>query len=116
MNLRRMFFAVALLVATPVLFAQAPAARSTAKPIPVNRTAAANRTSAASAGQATLIDINTASPDQLMTLPGIGDAYAKRIVGGRPYTAKNQLSTRGILPNGTYEKIAGQIIAKRSSK
>lgn len=107
MNLRRLFPAMALLVVAPLLFAQAPAGKA-AKPVPVTKAAAA------APAQGDLLDINTATPDQLMKLPGIGEAYAKRIVGGRPYTAKNQLTTRGILPNATYEKIAGQIIAKRS--
>jgi DNA uptake protein ComE-like DNA-binding protein len=44
-----------------------------------------------------LLDINTATPAQLKALPGMGDAYAARVIAGRPYTAKNQLTTRGIL-------------------
>ncbi len=60
------------------------------------------------------LDINTATADQLKALPGIGDAYAARIVGGRPYTAKNQLTTKGVLPQATYDKVKDQIIAKRS--
>jgi DNA uptake protein ComE-like DNA-binding protein len=62
------------------------------------------------------IDINTATADQLKAVPGIGDAYAKRIIDGRPYTAKNQLATRGILPQGVYDKIKDQIIANKPKK
>jgi DNA uptake protein ComE-like DNA-binding protein len=61
----------------------------------------------------TRMDINTATAAQLKTLPGIGDAYAARIIGGRPYTAKNQLVQRGILPQNAYAAIKDQIIAHR---
>jgi competence protein ComEA len=62
------------------------------------------------------LDINTASADQLMGLKGIGDAYSKRIIAGRPYTAKNQLTSRGILPAATYNSIKDQIIARAPKK
>jgi DNA uptake protein ComE-like DNA-binding protein len=60
-----------------------------------------------------LLDINTATAEQLKALPGMGDAYLQRVVAGRPYTAKNQLTTRGILPSAEYERIRELIIAHR---
>jgi competence protein ComEA len=60
-----------------------------------------------------LLDINTATAAQLKTLPGMGDAYVARVIAGRPYTAKNQLTTRGILPVAAYDQIKDQIVAHR---
>ena len=63
---------------------------------------------------ANLIDLNSATKDQLMTLPGIGDALADKIIAARPYKMKNELTTKHIIPATTYKKIAGKVIAKQT--
>jgi DNA uptake protein ComE-like DNA-binding protein len=63
--------------------------------------------------RAALLDINTATAAELKALPGMGAEYARRIIAGRPYSAKNQLVSRGILPQAAYEEIAGRIVARR---
>jgi len=59
------------------------------------------------------IDINTATVDQLKAIPGIGDAYSAKIIKGRPYMRKDELVQKGILPQGVYDKVKEQIIAKQ---
>ncbi len=74
---------------------------------------AATAQKAATQKAADLLDINSASADQLKALPGIGDAYSAKIIGGRPYKAKNELVQKHILPQHVYDKIKNQIIAKQ---
>jgi competence protein ComEA len=82
----------------------------------VAQTATRNSPSMSPATKMGSMDINTASVDQLRTLPGIGDTYARRIVAGRPYTSKNQLVSKGILPRNVYDKVQQMIVANHVKK
>jgi len=63
-----------------------------------------------------LIDVNSATADVLRTLPGIGEAYAAKIIQNRPYTGKDQIVSKAGVPQATYDKIKDKIIAKQAAK
>jgi DNA uptake protein ComE-like DNA-binding protein len=89
------------------------AAPPQAKTTPPDKSAATGKTAGSKAPAGKLIDINSASEAELKALPGIGDAYAAKIIQNRPYRAKNQLVQKKIIPQATYDKIRDMIIAKQ---
>jgi competence protein ComEA len=102
MNFAKLFLSSLLILGLPT-FALAQAGTAKAKA----------PAAAAAAPSADLIDINSASADQLKAIPGIGDKYSAKIIAGRPYANKSQLVSKKVLPEGVYNKVKDKIIAKQ---
>jgi competence protein ComEA len=99
-----------LLTATPMM-AQTPAPATGGKMAPGAKMAPAEKM--APAPKAELLDINSATADELKALKGIGDAYSAKIIAGRPYKGKDELVQKNIVPEKTYAEIKDKIIAKQ---
>ncbi|HMN74334.1 MAG TPA: helix-hairpin-helix domain-containing protein [Rhodoblastus sp.] len=112
---RALVLTAALGFAPGLAFAQAtqPATPSKAPPPPAAAAPKPAAPAPAPAMKMDLLDINSASLDQLKALKGVGDVRAAAIVKGRPYKGKDELVQKGIVPQGVYDDIKDKIIAKQ---
>ena len=98
---------------------QAPAAKANsqtpaAKPATTAAVKPAPAPAAKPAMKAELLDLNTATRDQLVALPGIGATYADAIIRARPFKTKDELISKKIVPAAAYKQVRRLVIAKQS--
>jgi DNA uptake protein ComE-like DNA-binding protein len=114
--MKKIVLSCLVVVATLALAMVSLAADPKAPAKPAVPAAPAVEKKAAPAAPVNLIDINSATEAELKAIPGIGDTYAKKIIAGRPFANKSQLTSKKIIPQPVYDKIKDMLIAKQAKK
>ena len=112
--MKRLNLLLALLMLASLSFAQSTPAKSSTKSSTA-KSDTASKDKAAAKSPAEKVDLNSATEEELKALPGVGDAYAAKIIAGRPYANKSQLVSHKIVPESTYKKFSDQVIAKQNT-
>lgn len=110
MRLTRLSLALAALLVPSIALAQSAQTTAPATPKPP---AAQPAATPAPSGKVELLDINSATAEQLDALPGIGAVRTAAIIKGRPYKGKDELVQKGIVPKNVYDAIKDKIVARQ---
>ena len=103
---------LSMVLALPVMAQTTSPSKSPSSPA-ATAPSATGKAAAKSQPTGELVDINSASAEELDKLPGVGPARAKAIIANRPYGGKDDLTNRKIIPPSVYTQIKDQIIARQ---
>ena len=106
---------LSVLIASPVLAQTSPSKSPAPTATTAPKTTAPPQERAGSPEQGGLVDINSASAEELDKLPGVGPARAKAIISHRPYNGKDDLAQRKVIPQNVYDQIKDKIIARQGT-
>jgi competence protein ComEA len=106
---------LAMLMLASLTFAQSATSKKKSTDSSAKTTTSDSMSKDKTTASADKVDLNSATEAELKALPGIGDAYAAKIVAGRPYANKSQLVSRKIVPESAYKKFSDQVIAKQNT-